>query len=221
MVSKNFRDILPRAVGLAYLLYIGVTILSDRLGRFGFGSPAEVYAVLSADEATFRLGLTALLFSFLLFSLVAWGLFAVFRPVNPDLACLLLVLNAVGTAVSAASAVFLSAALLLDPDAALVAIGLYKRGFMAAQLFFSAWLFPLASLALGSGLLPRALGYLLIGDGVGVLVWFLQSFLWPERQAIIYPGLAVSFAAEVSLGAWLAFRGASPRLNRSRRGLRP
>ena len=36
MVSKNFRDILPRAVGLAYLLYIGVTILSDRLGRFGF-----------------------------------------------------------------------------------------------------------------------------------------------------------------------------------------
>ena len=51
------------------------------------------------------------------------------------------------------------------------------------------------------------LGVLLLLDGVGVLIWFLQALLLPAYPAITYPGLAVSFVAEVGLGLWLLVRG--------------
>jgi hypothetical protein len=44
-------------------------------------------------------------------------------------------------------------------------------------------------------------------DGIGVLIWFLQALLIPAYPAISYPGLAVSFIAEVGLGLWLLVKG--------------
>lgn len=58
-------------------------------------------------------------------------------------------------------------------------IGVYKTGFVTAQLLFSTWLFPLGYLVYKSGLLPRFLGVLLVLDGFAVLVWFLQALLLP------------------------------------------
>jgi hypothetical protein len=82
-----------------------------------------------------------------------------------------------------------------------------RTGFVTAQLFFGAWLFPLGYLVYRSGSIPRLLGVLLVLDGVGVLVWFLQALLLPDYRAIAYPGLAVSFVAEVGLGLWLLVVG--------------
>ena len=93
---------------------------------------------------------------------------------------------------------------------AAVSVATYQTGFVTAQLFFSAWLFPLGWLVLRSGFLPRFLGWLLILDGVGVLVWFLQVFLAPDHPAISYPAWAVGFVAELGLALWLIVRGASP-----------
>ena len=53
------------------------------------------------------------------------------------------------------------------------------------------------------------LSVLLVLDGVGVVVWFLQAMLLPDQPALAYPGLAVSFVAEVGLALWLLFRGVS------------
>jgi hypothetical protein len=36
---------------------------------------------------------------------------------------------------------------------------------------------------------------------------FLQALLWPAYEAIIYPGLIVSFVAEVGLGLRLLVKG--------------
>ena len=70
-----------------------------------------------------------------------------------------------------------------------LSVATYQTGFVVAQLFFSAWLFPLGWLVLRSGFLPRLLGWLLLLDGVGVLVWFLQVLLAPDHPAISYPGM--------------------------------
>jgi hypothetical protein len=78
---------------------------------------------------------------------------------------------------------------------------------MIAQLFFGAWLLPLGYLVYRSGFLPRLLGVLLIIDFVSVMIWFLQYFLLPGADFITYPGLAVSFIAEISLTLWLLFKG--------------
>jgi hypothetical protein len=89
----------------------------------------------------------------------------------------------------------------------LLSLNAYKTGFVTAQLFFGTWLFPLGYLVYESGFLPRFLGVLLMLDGIAIVIWFLQALLWPAYEAIIYPGLLLSFVAEVGLGLWLLVKG--------------
>jgi len=88
-----------------------------------------------------------------------------------------------------------------------LSIDVYKTGFVTAQLFFGAWLFPLGYLVYKSGFLPRFLGVLLVLDGIAVLIWFLQALLLPDYPALRYPGIVVSFLAEVGLALWLLVKG--------------
>ena len=90
---------------------------------------------------------------------------------------------------------------------AYLSINVYKAGWVTAQLFFGTWLFPLGYLVYKSGFLPRFLGVLLVLDGFAVLIWFLQALLMPAYNAIHYPGLALSFVAELGLGLWLLVMG--------------
>jgi hypothetical protein len=90
---------------------------------------------------------------------------------------------------------------------AYLSISVYKAGWVTAQLFFGTWLFPLGYLVYRSGSLPRFLGVLLMLDGIGVLIWFLQALLLPDYHAISLPGVAVSFVAELGLALWLLVKG--------------
>ena len=87
-------------------------------------------------------------------------------------------------------------------------INLYANGFIIAQLFYGTWLLPLGYLVYKSGFLPKLLGYLLMIDFFAILMWFFQFFLLPGYEVISYPGLAISFIAEFSLGIWLLVKGA-------------
>jgi hypothetical protein len=84
-------------------------------------------------------------------------------------------------------------------------------GLITAQVFFCTWLFPLGYLVYKSRFLPSLFGVLLVLDGFGVLIWFLQAFLLPDYPAIRYPGLIVSFVAEVGLALWLLVKGVNGR----------
>jgi hypothetical protein len=90
---------------------------------------------------------------------------------------------------------------------ALLTINTFRAGFVAAQLFFGTWLFPLGYLVLRSGFLPRLLGILLMLDGGAELIWFLHAFLLPAYPQLKTPGTIVSLAAEVGLAMWLLVRG--------------
>ncbi len=215
------RNRLARFTGGFYLAYVLASILALTLGHIGPGTAEEVYDAIVTNEGSFRLGLVAALLSGLLFLVAAWGLYVLLRTVNKNLALLLLLLNAVGVAIQGASALALVSALLQGDGAsqmqtftaaqleglAYLSINLYKTGLVTAQVFFGAWLFPLGYLVYKSGFLPRFLGILLIADGIAVGIWFLQAFLLPDYPAIRYPGLVVSFVAEVGLALWLLIKG--------------
>ena len=218
------RTALARVTGGAYLGFILMSVVADTFGHIGMGQPAQVYDAILMTPWMFRLALVIGFVSALLFLLAAWGLYVLLRPVNRDLALLFLLLNAIGVAIQCASMLGLISALLAaDPASttqafsdeelkafAYLSIGVYKTGFVAAQLFFSTWLFPLGYLVYKSTFLPRFLGILLLVDGAGVLVWFLQALLLPAYPVIAYPGLAVSFAAEFGLGLWLLIKAVKP-----------
>jgi len=50
---------------------------------------------------------------------------------------------------------------------------------------------------------------LLILDGFAIVFWFFQAILLSDYPAISYPGMALSFVAEVGLGLWLLVKGVS------------
>lgn len=212
---------IARWAGGLYLAYIVANVVASLVGKIGLSDAQTLRAAITGDETLFRWGLVAALASALLFVLTAWALYVLLRPVDGPLALLLLILNAVGVAVQCASYLPLLAVLAqrdaaLDLHAltgpqldalALLLVSAYRVGFVTAQLFFSAWLFPLGWLILRSGFLPRLLGWLLLLDGVGVLIWFLQVLLAPEHPAISYPSWAVGFVAELGLALWLLLKG--------------
>ena len=190
---------------------------AHRAGHGGAGLPGDRH-----ERVSFRLGLVVALSSGFLFLMTAWGLYVLLRRVNKNLALLFLLLNTVGVAIRCASMLSLVSAVLQGDVAshmqafsaaqleglAYLSINVYKTGFVTAQLFFGTWLFPLGYLVYKSRFLPRFLGVLLMLDGVAVLIWFLQALLLPDYPAIRYPGLAVSFVAEVGLALWLLVMGA-------------
>jgi Domain of unknown function (DUF4386) len=215
------RRTVARWAGGLYLAYILANVVASLVGHIGLSDGRTLRATITGDEAMFRWGLVAALGSALLFVLTAWALYTLLRPVDEPLALLLLVLNAVGVAVQCASYLPLLAVLAQGDSAvqgqaltgpqlealAQLSVTTYRVGFVTAQLFFSAWLFPLGWLVLRSGFLPRLLGWLLLLDGVAVLVWFLQVILAPGHPAISYPAWAVGFVAELGLALWLLVKG--------------
>ncbi|GAA2151596.1 uncharacterized protein DUF4386 [Humibacillus xanthopallidus] len=210
-----------RWAGGLYLAYIVANVVASVTGRIGLSDAQTLRQTIADNESMFRIGLVAALASALLFVVTAWALYTLLRPVDDTMALLLLVLNAVGVAVQCASYLPLLAVLAqgdssVDLQAltgtqlgglAMLSITTYQVGFVTAQLFFSAWLFPLGWLVLRSGFLPRVLGWILLLDGVAVLIWFLQTLLAPAYRAISYPAWVVGFVAEVGLALWLLIKG--------------
>jgi hypothetical protein len=214
------RKRLARITGGLYLAFVIALTLADRFG-FGVVDAELAHDKLTTDSSQFAVGLVFGLLSAFLFVMAAWGLYVLLRPVNHDLALLFLVLNAVGVAIQVASYIPLIFAMLSTDAPGLaeafslaqveglqyLSFDLYRLSFVAAQLFFATWLFPLGYLVYKSEILPKFLGVLLLLDGFAVLLWFFQGTLLPDYPAISYPGLALSFIAEVGLGLWLLVRG--------------
>ena len=214
-----------RIAGFLYLIYFVIHISSDLLGRskiIVFGDAATTGKNIMASAWQFRIGFVGDLVAAVLFLLTAWALYVLLKPVNKNLALLFLLLNLGGVAVQCLSDLNLFAALLLSSGAdylkvfqadqlqALAMLFLYLRqnGFMIAQIFFGAWLFPLGYLVFKSGFLPRILGIVLMIHSVFWLMTFLQSFLLPDFGAITYVSYPLGFIAEFGLTLWLLIIGA-------------
>lgn len=214
------RTAVARWAGGLYLAYVLANVVASLLGNIGLSDAQSLRATIAEDEGLFRLALVFAIGSAILFVLTAWALYVLLRPVNEPLALLLFVLNATGVAVQCASYLPLLAVLAQGDSAGLTVeqldglstlyVTTHQTGFVVAQVFFSAWLFPLGWLVLRSGFLPRWLGWLLLLDGVGVLVWFLQALLAPDYPTISYPSWVIGFVAEVGFALWLVVKGVTP-----------
>jgi hypothetical protein len=176
---------------------------------------------IAASESLFRVGFVSFLLTAVFFLLSAWALSALLKPVNEDLALLLVLLNLGGVAIWCIAQLSELAALLLLSGAdylkvfqtdqlealAMLFLSLYQHGFMIAQLPLNLWLFPLGYLVFRSGFLPKVLGALLISDGIAMLIWFFQFFFFPGYAVVGAVGLAVGLVAEGSFCLWLLIKG--------------
>lgn len=213
-----------RMAGLLYLVYIIVHIFADVIGRsklIVYGDAATTAQNIMASEWQFQIGIMSDLLAAVLFVLTAWTLYVLLQAVDKNLALLFLLLNFGGVAIQCLSDLFLFASPLLLNGAdylkvfqsdqlqalAMASLYLYKNGFMVAQIFYGAWLFPLGYLVFKSGFLPRALGIVLMLHCAFWLMTSLQFFLFPGFDAITFISWPLGFIAEFGLTLWLLIVG--------------
>lgn len=214
-----------RTAGFLYLIYIIVHVAADVIGRskiIVYGDAALTARNILASAWQFRVGFMLDLLAAVLFLLTAWALYKLLKPVNKTMALLFLLLNAGGVALQAASDLFLPVSQMIlsgadylkvfQPDQlqalAMSFLYLYKNGFMIAQIFYGAWLFPLGYVVFKSGFLPKILGVVLMIHCCTWLMNSLQFFLFPGFTAIAYVSYPLGFIAEFGLSLWLLIVGA-------------
>ncbi|HTX89594.1 MAG TPA: DUF4386 domain-containing protein [Anaerolineales bacterium] len=211
-----------RMAGFWYLIFIAFSIfIAPIQSRLVTTDAASTAANILASEGLYRLGFVLDILSAVFFFLAAWSLFVLLKPVNKNLALLFMLLNLGGVAVQCLNDLFLFAPVLLlngsgylkafqaDQLQALVMffLDMHKNGFMVAQIFYGAWLFPLGYLVYKSGFLPKFLGILVLADFVCWLAYFFQFFLFPTFTVITYLSFPVGFLAEFGLTLWLLIKG--------------
>ncbi|MCO5245691.1 MAG: DUF4386 domain-containing protein [Caldilinea sp.] len=220
----NTNNKTARIAGFLYLLYIVVTIGADvsRSRLIVFGDATATASNILASEWLFRIGFVSDVLAGVLFLWAAWALYVLLKPVNKNVALLFLLLNLAGVAVQSINMLNLFAAALLLNGAdylnvfqtdqlqalAMFFLYLYKNGFMIAQFFYAAWLFPLGYLVFKSGYLPKILGIILIVECFGWLMRPFQFFLLPAYVEISYLSFAIGFIGEFGLTLWLLIMGA-------------
>jgi len=212
-----------RMAGFLYLIYIVTTMIAQvsRTKLIVFGDAIATAKNILASEWLFRIGFMSDVLAGVLFLLAAWALYVLLKPVNKNIALLFLLLNLGGVAVQCLNMLNLFSAVLLLSGAdylkvfqadqlqalAMFFLDLYKNGFMIAQIFFGAWVFPLGYLVFKSGYLPRILGIVLMVECFGWLMYPFQFFLFPSYGTISYLSFAVGFIGEFSLTLWLLIKG--------------
>jgi hypothetical protein len=218
------RNKLARLAGFLYLAFILLFIFATVVQHKPIvpGDAAATARNIVDSEEMFRVGYTSELVSAFLFLSAAWALYVLLKPVGRNLALLFLLLNLAGVAVECVCAMVHFAALLVlgrpdylntfKPDQlqalAMLLLSLGGSGNTVLTLFYGVWLFPLGYLVFKSGFLPRALGVLLLLDGAGMTICFLQINLFPGHEKLTYPLYPIMFIAEFGLSIWLIVKGA-------------
>ncbi|MGA8629344.1 MAG: DUF4386 domain-containing protein [Terracidiphilus sp.] len=218
------RAKLARWAGAAYLTYIAFgaagMILQNR--QISWGDLALNFHRLQQGIQLFRLGFFLEIVATMFFLLATWSYFVLLKPVEKNLALLLVLMNLGGIAAECASAIVkygalqcvLGADLLhgFTPDQMqslcmlLVRVG--GAGFNVATLFYGAWRFPFGWLVYRSGFIPCFWGVLLIVDGVLLFISFAQQCLFPNHGLWTTWFLPIELVAEVGTAVWLVIMGA-------------
>ncbi len=222
-----------RIAGLVYLLCILVApyrLIYVPNTLFVAGNAAATAANIAAHETIFRLGILSDLLTGVIQIFLALALYQLFKDVNRRQAALLVIVSGVLIpAIYFFNVLNDAAALLLVRGAdflavfskeqrealALLFLKLHGQEISAAEILWGLWLFPMASLVLRSGFLPRLLGYWLILSG---LAYVAQSFAWaifPQVQNTLSSIAGPLQFGEIAFMLWLLIMGARSGFGRS------
>lgn len=190
-----------RTAGVLYLLLVLVAPL--RLvyipnTLFVGGDIAATVANITASPLLFQWGMLADLFCGTLEVFLALALFQLFKDVDRRRAILMVVLGLmpvplyfvnVLTDVAVSHLLHGATPAGFSPEQvnSLVALAMrvHDAGINALQIFWGAWLFPLALLAMRSGFLPRFVGAWLLVNAVGYLALSFAGLAAPQWNATV------------------------------------
>lgn len=213
-----------RTAGLLYLLLVLVApirLVYIPSQLFVSGDMVATAANIVSHAGLFRLGILSDLFCATLEVFLTLALFRLFKDVDRRAAVLMAVLGLMPVPLYFVN-VFNDVAVahfLLGPapvagfDAAQVtslvglAARLHDAGINMLQIFWGAWLFPLAALALKSRLMPRFIGVWLAINGVAYLALSVTGLVAPSLNGTVSMLVVPAQLGEVAFVVCLLWRG--------------
>lgn len=223
----NFTRNPGRFAGLLYVLtsIVGFFAMGYVPEKLIVGGDAAVTANnIAASETLFRLGIVGELIGQAGFIFVALALYDLLKGVNQRHASLMVLLIVVSIPIAFLNELNSIAALLLVRGAdflsvlekpqreilAMLFLKLHGEGFVAAEMFWGLWLFPLAILVYRSRFLPRFLGVWLALAGFAWVILSIAGMLLPQYQGKVYTYSQPAIFGEIAFMLWLLIRGAKP-----------
>jgi hypothetical protein len=224
-----------RRAGLLYLLLMTapLRLIYIPAKLFVAGDAAATANNIVSHETLFRLGMLTELFTGMANIFVALAFYELFKSVNRKLAVLVVILGGVlpsalyfanvwtdgaaltlargrGYLLTAGGANVLSAFDDAQRQALMMLfLNLHNQAINAAQIFWGAWLLPLAFLIYRSRFLPRFVAVWLIVNGVAYVAISIVVLLIPQYGATVSSILFPALLGELILMLWLIVRGAN------------
>jgi hypothetical protein len=214
-----------RLAGALYLIIVALGIFAEVAVRSSLivdGDAAATAANIRESEWLFRVGFGADLVVFLCDVALAVVLFLLFRPVSRSLSLLAAAFRLTQTAIIGLNLLAMFGALVVLEEAdylgafgageteALAALSLdvHAYGYTLGLTFFAVSTLIIGYLAWRSGVVPKALGVLLLFAGAGYLADSFAFFLVPGYDGSISPILlAPAIVGELWFALWLLFKG--------------
>src|SRR5882762_3109697 len=213
-----------RIAGFLYLLVIVGGIFAEIFVRGRLvvrGDPAATAHNILTHELLYRAGFAAEVFYCACNVPLTLIFYNLFKQVNRSATLLVVFFSLVGTAIESVSLLAHYAPLVLLGNGhhfhaftseqleawAYVSLELFECGFAIALVFFGFYCLSMGYLISKSTFLPRFIGILLAIEGVLYLANSFANFLAPAIASHVFPFLAASAVAEISLCLWLLVVG--------------
>jgi len=182
------------------------------------GDAATTARNILANALLFRFGMVIDLIGQIILLLAALALYQLFKPVNKNMAGLMVIFNLLAIPITMLSELNNVAVLFLLSNADALKgftadqvhtlmslfLNLHDNGLSIAEIFWGLWLFPMGYVVFKSGFLPRILGILLMIACFGYLIDSLAALLFPNLQVNI---LLFTTWGELFFILWLLIRG--------------
>ena len=208
---------------MAFTAPIGIMYVPGKL--LVPGDAAATADNIRASESLLRIGIGSEVIYPVIALFLVLALYRLFKPVDENLARLLVVLGALVSApitflnvlneiaalVLVSGADFLSACQKGQQDAlAYLFIRLHDHGMSVAAIFWGLWLFPFGILVIRSGFIPRILGILLFLAGSAYVASSFTALVLPRYETFVDQFAAFLEVLEMPIVFWFIIRGLWP-----------
>jgi len=210
-----------RLAGTLYLLLLPLGILGLILVQTNLivqGDAATTASNILASESLFRVSIVSALMVQIVNIFVVLMLYQVLKPVNKNMASLMVIFILLGAPIAMLSEASRFAVLPILHNTEYLAVftleqlhslaylflDLHENGIQVASIFWGLWLFPMGYLVYKSGFLPKILGILLIIGCFGYLADFFIVALFPALNVTVSQ---FTFIGEITLPLWLLIKG--------------
>jgi hypothetical protein len=188
------------------------------------GNAASVVQSLQRGETLYRFGIMSSVLCYTAFLLLPLALYRLLSRYGTQAAVLMVGFAVVSVPISFYNVLrqFEILALLHAPDfmhtfsvqqvnsLIMSVLDEHRRGLLLSKIFWGLWLAPFGYLVFKSGILPKALGVMLMLGCIGYLVDFFGYLMFPGYGGTIVASYATLPAAigEIGICLWLLIRGA-------------